>query len=117
MAVEKVDIVQMHALETLVERCHQIFARAPIAIRSRPHVVAGLGRDEKLVAIGAEVVVHQSAHSLFGRSIDGTVVVGQVEMSDTVVESIVGYLTTTFVGVNTTKVVPETKANLRQQHT
>ena len=66
VAVEEVDIVDLHAAEALVERCHEVLARAPVAVRPRPHVVACLRRDEEFVAVGAEVFVHQSSHGLFG---------------------------------------------------
>ena len=53
--VEDVDVVEPHALEALVEAREQVLARAPVAVRAGPHVVAGLGRDDELVAVGPQV--------------------------------------------------------------
>ena len=114
MAVEQVYIVYLHAFQTLVERCHEILSAAPVAIRAGPHVVACLRRDEELVAIGAEVLVHQSSHGLLCRAVYWAVVVGQVEVRDAMVEGIVGYLTAAFVGVYASEVMPEAEAHLRQ---
>ena len=75
MTVEQVYIVDLHALQTLVDRSHEILTTAPVAVRPRPHVVACLRRDEQFVAIGTEILVHQASHRLFGRAIDGTIVV------------------------------------------
>ena len=117
MTVEEVYVVDFHTPEALVERCHEVFPASPVAIRPRPHVVACLRRDKEFVAIGPEVLVHQSAHGLLGRTVDRAVVVGQVEMGDAVVKGIVGNLTTPFVGVYTAEVVPKTEAHLGQQDT
>ena len=56
MTVEEIHIVQIHALETLVEARHQILARAPIAVRTFPHIISRLGRDEEFVAIRLEII-------------------------------------------------------------
>ena len=44
--VEQVHVVQVHSSEALVEAGHEVLARAPVAIRSGPHVISRLGRDE-----------------------------------------------------------------------
>ena len=51
--VEDVDVVEAHPREALVEACEQVLARSPLAVRAGPHVVAGLRRDDDLVAIRA----------------------------------------------------------------
>ena len=117
MTIEEVYVVDVQASERLVERCHEILARAPVAIGSRPHVVAGLRGDEQFIAEGAEVVVHQSAEGLFGGPIGRTVVVCQVEVGDTMIEGIVCDLTTALIGVDASEVVPESQRHLRQQNT
>ena len=116
MRIKEVHIVQVHAPERLVERCHQVLPRAPVAVRSWPHVVARLRRNEQFVAVGVEVVDHQPAHRLLCRAVGRSVVVGQVEVHHAVVEGIVCYLAATFVGVHASEVVPETEAHLGQQH-
>ena len=52
VGVEDVDVVEAHALEAVVERGEEIFARAADAVGAGPHVPAGLGGDEELVPIG-----------------------------------------------------------------
>ena len=45
--VEDVDVVELHAPQALVEAREQVLARAAVAVRARPHVVAGLRRDRR----------------------------------------------------------------------
>ena len=54
--VEDVDILEPHAAQALIEAREQVLARSPFAIRARPHVVAGLRRDDHLVAVRREVL-------------------------------------------------------------
>ena len=84
--VEDVDVVEPHARERLVERREQVLARAPLAVRAGPHVVAGLRRDHELVAVRAEVVAQHPAERLLGRAVRRPVVVRQVEVRDAEVE-------------------------------
>ncbi len=51
------DVLEPHPLQRLVERRQQVLARAPLAVRPGPHVVAGLGRDHELVAVRPEVLI------------------------------------------------------------
>ena len=86
MRVEDVDVVEPHASQALVEAREQVLARTPVAVGPRPHVVAGLGRDEELVAIRAQVARQDPAEGLLRRSVRRAVVVGQVEVGDAEVE-------------------------------
>ena len=104
--VEQVYVVEAHPFQALVETGNKIFARAKVAVGACPHTVAGLGADEQLVAIGAEVVVHELAQGLFCRSGRGTVVVCEVEVGYAVVEGIAGYGAATLEGVAAAEVVP-----------
>ena len=116
MAVKEVDIVQSHSPETLVDTCHKVFARSPIAVRSRPHVVACLRGNEELVAIAKEIVTEKLAHRLFCRAVGRSIVVGKVEVSDAVVESVVRDVTRTLIAVIAAKVVPKAQTHFWQQH-
>ena len=116
MTIEEVHVVEVHALEALVEACHEILARAPVAVRTFPHVVASLGGDEEFVTIRSEVVLHQSAHRFFGAAVWRTIIVGEVEVSDAMVEGIMGDGTASLVRVNASEVVPESQTYLRQEH-
>ena len=86
MAVEDVHVVQAHPLQGRIEAGQQILARAPVAVRPGPHVVAGLGRDHQLVTVGPQVRCHHGAEVGLGRAVRRSVVVGQVDMGDTEVE-------------------------------
>ena len=116
VAVEEVDVVEVHAPQALLQARHEILAAAPVAVGAGPHVVAGLGGDEQFVAVRAEVVVHQAAHRLLGGAVWRAVVVGEVEVGDAVVEGVVGDGAAALVGRGGAKVLPETEAHLRQQY-
>ena len=117
MAIEQIHVINLHTFQTLVERGHQILAAAPIAIRAGPHVIAGFRRDEQFVAIGPEVLVHQSSHRLLGRTIDRTIVVSQVEMRDAVVEGIMGNLPASLIWIHAAEIMPKAETHLWQHHT
>src|SRR5690606_5597858 len=51
-------------------------------------VVAGLGRDDQLVAVGLEILGHHAAKVLFGGTCWWAIVVGQIEVVDALVESV-----------------------------
>ena len=85
--VEDVDVVEPHPPQAGVEAREQVLARSPLAVGPRPHVVAGLGRDDELVAIGARDRARRirpkfSSAEPYGRA----VVVGEVEVRDPEVE-------------------------------
>ena len=86
VVVEDVDVVEAHAVEGLVQRRDQVLAGAPLAVRAGPHVVAGLGGDDDLVAVGREVVGQDAAEVGLGAAGRRAVVVGQVEVGDAEVE-------------------------------
>ena len=86
VAVEDVDVVEAHPGQALVERAEEVLARPPLAVGPRPHVVAGLGRDHQLVAVGAEVLGEDRAEVRLRRAVGRPVVVGQVEVGDPAVE-------------------------------
>ena len=107
VAVEEVDIVEMHSLQTLVETRHERLSRTPVAVRTLPHLISRLRSNEEFVAIRAEVIVHESAQRLLGTTVDGTVIVGEVEMGDAMVESAVGNGAATLIRIYASEVVPE----------
>jgi hypothetical protein len=43
VGVEDVNLVESHALEALVQAGKELLSRSPVAVRSRPHLPAGLG--------------------------------------------------------------------------
>src|SRR5574344_603326 len=107
MAIKQIDIVYVHALEALVDTRHKILTRAPLSIRSRPHIVTSFGRYEQFIAVALEVIVHESAHSFFCRTVWRSIVVGKIEMGDTMVESVVSDGTTALIRVVASEIMPE----------
>ena len=85
--VEDVDVVEPEPAQALVEARQHVLSRAPVAVRPRPHVVAGLGRDHELVAKRPEILREDRAEDLFGRAVRRPVVVREVEVRDPAVES------------------------------
>ena len=86
MRVEDVDVVEAHAREALVEAREQVLAGAPFAVGTGPHVVAGFRRDDELVAIRTQILVHERSEVLLGRAVRRPVVVGEVEVRDPEIE-------------------------------
>ena len=84
--VEDVDVLEAEPLEALVEAREQVLARAPLAVRAGPHVVARLRRDDELVAVRREVVAEQAAEVLLRGAVRRPVVVREVEVRDAEVE-------------------------------
>ena len=115
--VEEVYIVQVHSPQALVQAGHEVFAGSPFSVRSGPHVVAGFGRDEKLVPVGGEGLFHNLPEGLFGRSIRRSVVVGQVKVDNPVVKSIVGHFQGAGKGVHVSEVVPQAQGDFRKENT
>ena len=115
VGIEEVDIIQFHALQTLVERGNERFPAAPVPIRPGPHFVAGFRGDEEFVAIGFERRLHDFAKRLFGTSGRRPVVVGQVEMYDAVVESVVNQRAAFRQRALASEVFPEAERDGRQK--
>ena len=86
VGVEDVHVVDPHPREALVQAGKEVLPRAQVAIRSRPHVVAGLGRDHELVAVWAQVGRQDPSEVLLGRAIWRPVVVREIEVGDPAVE-------------------------------
>ena len=86
MVVEDVDVVQAEPLQRLVERGAQVLARAEVAVGARPHVPAGLGADDQLVAQAAEVLAQDPPEVGLRRAVRRAVVVRLVEVGDAEVE-------------------------------
>jgi len=57
-----------------------------VAVRARPHVIAGLGGDHQLVAVRPEVIGKHSPEVDLGRPVGRAVVVGEIEVGDAQVE-------------------------------
>ena len=87
VAVEDVDVVQAHPLQGLLARGDEVLPRpAALAVGAGPHVVAGLARDDQLVAVGPEVAREGGAEVALGRAVGRAVVVREVEVRHAAVE-------------------------------
>ena len=51
VTVEYVDIIKIHSLKTLIERCKKIFTGTPIAVRTGPHIETGLCGDDHFISV------------------------------------------------------------------
>ena len=116
VGIEDVDVIEFHAAQALVEARCEVFARSPVAVGSRPHVVTRFGRDEHFVAVGAERAFHQTAEILLGRAVRRPVVVRKVEMGDSAVEGVMGHPLHVGEGLPAAEIVPHTQRKGRQQH-
>ena len=90
VAVEDIHIIEPHALEGCIQAGKHIFARAPFAIGTGPHIVACFRGDDELIAIWMKILFEQCAEIFFGRAGRRTVVVGEVEMRDAEIEGATG---------------------------
>ena len=86
VVVENIHIVQPHALQAPVQAGQQVLAAAPVAVGAVPHQVTGLGGDDQLVAVDAEVVPQNFTKIPLGSARLGAVVVGKVKVGDAVVK-------------------------------
>ena len=114
MVIENIDIVRPQSLETLVEAGDQVLARTPVAVRPRPHRVPSLRRDDEFIAKRCEIGTQQGPKGFFGRSRRRSVIVGEVEMRDPVVEGRADDFARGFETIHATKVMPEAKRHRRQ---
>ncbi len=112
--VEDVDVVDAHARERLLGAREQVLARASVRVRSVPHVVAGLRRDDQLVAVRREVLAHHPAEVRLGRAVRRAVVVGQVEVRDALVERVAEHLALAVEGDVVAEVPPQSERDGRK---
>ena len=115
MVVVDVDVVEAEAIEALVEARQQVLARAQVAVRSGPHVPAGLGRDHQLVAEAGEVLLEDPTGVDLRGAEGRTVVVGEVEVRDAQVEGRAHDGALRLQRLVVAEVVPEAEGHRRQE--
>ena len=86
----------------------------PIAVGTGPHVPAGLGGDDHLVAVALEVLRQDQPEVLLGRAVGRAVVVGEVEMGDAAVEGPADDGAAGLEHVGAAEVLPQAERNRRQ---
>ena len=64
--IKNVDVVETHSRERLFGGRDQVLARTVVAVGTRPHVVAGLRRDDELIAVRREVFPHHPSEVRLG---------------------------------------------------
>ena len=114
MAIEYVNILQPHSSQALVEAGNEVFSRSPFSVRSGPHQVARLRRDDQLVAVRSKVLPEDLAEVFFGGSGRRAVIVRQIEMGDAEVECMSEHRPRIFKRVDSAEIVPESKSDRRQ---
>ena len=114
VGIEDIDVVQPHALQALVAGSDQIFAAAPFTVRTGPHVVTRLGRDNHLVAIASEIRLQNFSEGGFGAAGRRAVIVREIEMGDAEIESATAYGLFGLVRRVVAEIVPEPERNRRQ---
>jgi hypothetical protein len=112
--IKNVHIVQPHAAQRLIERGQQVFARTPIAVRPRPHVVTRLRGNDQFIAIRRKIDLEQPAKSFFRRAIRRSVVIGQIEMRDAEIERAPHDGASVFKRVGAAEIMPQAEGNQRQ---
>ena len=114
VVIEDIHIVQMHALQALVEAGNQVFAAAVIAVRAGPHIVARFGADDHFVAVRLHIARENATEICFRRAGGRAVVVGDVKMCNAVVKGGKTHLTHGFKIARFAKVVPKAQGHRRQ---
>ncbi len=114
MVVKDVDIIHAHAFQALVAAGHQVLARAPVAIGTRPHGIARLVGEDQLVAVGAQVQIVDAAKGLLRRAGRGAIVVGQIQVRHPQVKGTADDRAAVLDGVDPAKVLPETQRDRGQ---
>ena len=113
--VENVHIVQPHAAQALIQTGQQILAAAPVAVGACPHFITGLGRDNQLVAVDAQIIAQNFTKIPLGCARLRAVVVGQVKVGDAVVERGAAERTHILVGGGIAEIVPQPQRDGGQQ--
>ena len=87
VVVENVHVIQIHPFQTLVQTGEQILAAAPVSVGTGPHIISGLGADEKLVPVRSQILFQNPAEIAFRAAGRRTVIIGQIKMGDALVKS------------------------------
>ena len=115
MGIEDVDVVQPHPLERLVAGGDEVLTRPTLPIGAGPHIVASLGAYNKFIPIGLEISRHHATEINLGLPIGRTVIISEVEVSDTAIERTTQHGTLRESGVKISKVVPQSQRNGGEQ--
>ena len=116
MGVEDVHVLEAHALQALVETGQQVFARAPLAIRTAPTSISGFGADDQFVAVGGEIFLQDASEILLGRARRWAVIVCKIEMGDAEIERPAQHGAGVLENIDAAEVVPQTERDGGQEY-
>src|ERR1700757_737472 len=114
MRVEDVHVLQPESAQALIKARQQVLARAPVAVGAGPHAPAGLGRDDELVTVWAEVAGEQLPECPLRCAVRGPVVVREVEVGDPKVEGPAQYGARVLERAGGAEVLPEAEGDRRE---
>ncbi|MNL26599.1 hypothetical protein D3C87_1481310 [compost metagenome] len=114
VGIENIHVIQTHALQALVAGRYQIFAAAPFAIGTGPHVVARLGRDDHFIAVASKIRLQDFAEGSFGAAGWWAVIIGQIEVGNTEVEGAAANGLFGLVRCVVAEIVPQPERDRRQ---
>ena len=110
--IEDIDVIEVEALQALVEAGEQRLARATTAtVRAGPHIPARLGGDDQLVAVGGEILFQHAAEIDFRRAGRRAVIIGEIEMGNAQIESLEENGTLRIKRRRITEIVPQAKGD------
>ena len=107
MTVKYIEVFEAGALEALIDTGMQVLAGSPFAVRAGPHQIACFGRDDQLVAVSLQLFLEYFTEIAFCRSGRGAVVVGNIDVGDSMVEGVKDHLFCLFLVVYVAKIMPQ----------
>ena len=115
MVVKNIHIIESHAFQALVKTRHQILSGSPVAIRARPHIIAGFCGDHKLIAVCTEAVLQRLAKVFLRKSIRRmTVVIREVKVCDPAVKRMAQDLFLVCDRLFQSKILPQSQRDPRE---
>src|ERR1700690_3987140 len=114
MRIENVDVVELQALEALIEAREQAFARSPLAVGTRAHQIARFRRNDELISVGCKTAGQNAAEGFLCGARRRTVIIGQIEVRDAPSEGLEHHLARVRARSGGAEVLPEPERNSRQ---
>ena len=107
MGIEDIDVIETHALQRLIAGGDEVFSASPLAVWTRPHVVACLGRDDEFVTIACEICSQDLSERRFSATWQRAVIVGEIKVCDAKIERLAANITLALVRCVIAEIVPE----------
>ena len=84
--IENIHIIKPHPLQGLIKACYEILPASPVAVGSRPHIVAGLGGDDKLITVSSEMLLKDLSEIPLRAPVFRAVIIRKIEVRDAVIK-------------------------------